>query len=62
MLDPINRDDANLLIKVKTRDAVPNATFYVLECHGISKGKYIERKKDNEVYIAFVAYNTESIK
>ena len=62
MLDPINRDDANLLIKVKTKDAVPNGTFYILECHGISKGEYMEMKKDNEVYIAFIAYSTESIK
>ena len=58
----MNGNDANLLIKVKTRDAVPNATFYVLECHGISKGEYIEMKKDNEVFIAFAAYSTESIK
>ena len=39
MLKPINRDDANLLIKVKLKEAVPARKQYVLECHGISKGE-----------------------
>ena len=62
MLEPINRDNAILLIKVKLKEAVPAHKQNVLECHGISKGEYIHMKKENEDFIAFVADTTESIK
>ena len=46
MLEPVERDHANLLIKVELKAAVPANTRYVLECHGISKGKYIQMRKE----------------
>ena len=62
MLEPVERDDVYLLIKVELKAAVPAKTRYVLECHIISKGEYIQMRKNNEEYVTFVAYSTETVK
>ena len=62
LLEPVDRNDANLIISVKLKAAIPACTSYVLECHGISKGEYVQVKKENDDYIAFVAYSTDSTK
>ena len=62
MLEPVERDDSNLSIKVKLKAAVPAKTRYILECHGISKGEYIQMRKNSKEYIAFDDYSTESVK
>ena len=41
MLEPVERDDTNLLIKVELKAVVPANTRYIVECHRISKGECI---------------------
>ena len=62
LLEPINRNDANLIITVKLTDVIPAKTSYVLGCHGISKGEYIQVKQNNDNNVAFVAYSTSAQK
>ena len=62
LLEPVNCNDSNLLIKVKLTTAIPASQSYILECHGISKGEYVQFKNDTDQYIAFTAYSVEAQK